>query len=84
MQYFIGIDLAWGDKNPSGFSVITKMSKKLKIVESKLLYSIDDIVQEIQKYCDDEVFIGVDAPLVIPNETGNREIEKAFNRDFAK
>jgi putative endonuclease len=84
LQYFIGIDLAWGDKNSSGFSVVTKKSKKLKIVESKLLYSIDDILIEIQKYCDEEVFIGIDAPLVIPNKTGNREIEKEFNRDFSK
>jgi len=84
LQYFIGIDLAWGDKNPSGFSVVTKMSKKLKIVETKLLFSIEDIVLEIQKYCEDEVLIGIDAPLVIPNQTGNRTIEKEFNRDFSK
>ena len=84
MQYFIGIDLAWGEKNPSGFSVAIESGKKLKILDSKLLLSIDEIVQEVQKYDEQRVLIGVDAPLLVPNESGNREIEKNFNRDFAQ
>lgn len=83
-RVFIGIDLAWGEKNLSGFCVLQESAKKLKIIDIKLLKSIDDIVQEIQKYIDYDVHVGVDAPLVIPNETGNREVEKLFNKDFAK
>ena len=84
MNYFIGIDLAWGEKNLSGFSVVISSGKKLKILDSKLLFSIDEIVQEIQKYTQYRVLIGIDAPLVVPNESGNREIEENFNRDFAQ
>ncbi len=76
--------MAWGEKNLSGFCVLQEGAKKLKIIDTKLLKSIDDIVDEIQKYKDYDVHVGVDAPLVIPNETGNREIEKNFNKDFAK
>jgi len=89
-KIFIGIDLAWGEKNLSGFcafelSTSSKTSKpKLKILELKLIKSIDDIVFEINKYKEHEVYVGVDAPLVIPNKTGNRDIEKKFNKDFAK
>jgi predicted RNase H-like nuclease len=81
---YIGVDLAWGDKNLSGFCVLTPYKKSLKIIDIKLLKSIDDIVQEIQKYKDYKVYIGLDAPLLVPNEDGNRECEKNFNRDFAK
>ncbi len=81
---YIGIDLAWGEKNFSGFCVTQQEGNKLKILELKLLKSIDEIVQEITKYEAYKVHIGVDAPLVVPNETGNREIEKDFNKDFAK
>jgi len=81
---YIGVDLAWGDKNISGFCVLTPYKKSLKIIDIKLLKSIDDIVQEIQKYQDYKVYIGLDAPLLVPNEDGNRECEKNFNRDFAK
>jgi len=81
---YIGIDLAWGEKNLSGFCALHVEKNRLKILELSLLKSIEDIVQEIQKYKDDKVFIGIDAPLVVTNETGNREIEKKFNKDFAK
>jgi len=89
-KIFIGIDLAWGEKNLSGFCVLElstsdKTSKhKLKILEIKLIKSIDEIIKEIDKYKEHQVYVGVDAPLVIPNETGNREIEKKFNKDFSR
>ena len=83
MQVFIGIDLAWGEKNLSGFSVLTFENEKLELKEAKLLKSLNEIVEEIKKYLLFDVFIGVDAPLVIPNETGNRTIEKEFNKYFS-
>lgn len=89
-KFFIGIDLAWGEKNLSGYcalelSTSDKTSKhKLKILDVKLIKSIDEIIQEIDKYKEHQVYVGVDAPLVIPNETGNRDIEKNFNKDFSK
>jgi putative endonuclease len=78
------IGLAWGEKNLSGFCVLEQGKNKLKILDIKLIKSIDEILNEIQKYKKFKVFVGVDAPLVVPNETGNREIEKKFNKDFAK
>lgn len=81
---YIGIDLAWGEKNPSGFCVAKPSKNKLKIIDVKLLHSIDEILDEILKYKDDNLHVGIDAPLVVPNENGNREVEKKFNKDFAK
>ena len=81
---YIGIDLAWGEKNPSGFCVAKPSKNKLKILDVKLLHSIDEILDEILKYKDYKVHVGVDAPLVVPNDSGNRDIEKEFNKDFAK
>ena len=84
MEIYIGIDLAWGEKNLSGFCVLTPLDNKLEILEVKLLSSLDEILNEIKKYSQNQVYIGVDAPLLVPNQTGNREIEKEFNKDFAK
>ncbi|WP_373073263.1 DUF429 domain-containing protein [Sulfurimonas sp.] len=83
-SFYIGIDLAWGEKNPSGFCIATPQKNKLKIIDIKLLYSIDEIIDEILKYKEHKLFVGVDAPLVVPNESGNRLVEKEFNKDFAK
>mgnify|MGYP000514810612 CR=1 FL=1 len=84
MEVYIGIDLAWGEKNLSGFCVLTPLENTLKILEIKLLHTLDEITDEIKKYLAHQIYVGVDAPLLIPNESGNREIEKAFNKDFSK
>jgi putative endonuclease len=81
---YIGIDLAWGEKNLSGFCAIDASGKKLKILDIKLIKSIDEIIDEISKYKEYKTLVGVDAALVVPNESGNREIEKNFNKDFAR
>ena len=81
---YIGIDLAWGEKNLSGFCVLLKEKNRLKILDLKLLKTIEEIIDELKKYDQYKIFLGIDAPLIIPNETANREIEKQFNKDFSK
>ena len=44
------IGLAWGEKNLSGFCVLEQGKNKLKILDIKLIKSIDEILNEIQKY----------------------------------
>jgi predicted RNase H-like nuclease len=44
----------------------------------------EDLILIIEEYSKDyDVFVGVDAPLFVDNETGNRDIEKAFLKDFS-
>ena len=83
-QIYIGVDLAWGEKNSSGFCALELKDEKLFIREIKLLQSLEDIITHIASYSNDKVYVGVDAPLLVPNESGNREIEKKFNSDFSK
>lgn len=84
MEYYIGIDLAWGEKNPSGFCVLKHDEGKPEVVELSLQLDIDTIFSKIKSYFENDLYVGIDAPLEIPNKEGNREIEKAFNKDFAK
>lgn len=76
-MYFIGIDLAWSDNHLSGVALI----EDDKVLFCDTIDSLEDIAQFIQKHPDAKV--GVDAPLAIPNQTGNREIEKLFLRDYS-
>ena len=81
---FIGIDLAWTDKNPSGVAVLSD-DPVPRLIEHRLVRTLEEIVELITSYLSDfSVSVGVDAPLKVPNETGNREIEKAFLRDFSR
>ena len=84
MQYFIGIDLAWGETNASGFCVFKESKDSLEIVELTLLQSLDDIVKRVEKYSVHKISIGIDAPIIVPNESGNRKIEKEFIHDFSQ
>ncbi len=78
---YIGIDLAWGEKNASGFAVLA--GDNLEIIDCKMLLSIEEIVEEISHYLECKIYLGVDAPLLVPNTQGNREIEKNFNKEFS-
>ncbi len=78
---FIGIDLAWSDRNPSGVAVIRdgrlvassgglgKMSEILDFVGAHLSRRNGSIV-------------AVDAPLKVPNETGIRACDRALSADW--
>lgn len=83
-RFFIGIDLAWGETNPSALAVLSN-DEKPELLECGLYYGIEEMVKLIETYAEKgPVTVGVDAPLKVPNETGNRETEKAFLRDFSR
>lgn len=76
-MHYIGIDLAWSDNNLSGVSVV----KDHKVIFCETMDTLEDIAKLIQKYPNAKV--GVDAPLFVPNQTGNRNIEKEFLKDYS-
>lgn len=77
MQY-IGIDLAWSEHNTSGVALI----ENGKLIYANTLIGLENIINFIKKY--PNAIVGIDAPLKIENETGNRDIEKQFLKDFSK
>ncbi|PWJ24262.1 putative RNase H-like nuclease [Branchiibius hedensis] len=80
-MHFIGIDLAWGERNPSGVAVLDEAGALVHLSAAR---TDDEIVEAIQPYLKGGVVVGIDAPLVVTNATGNRAAEQALNRDFAR
>lgn len=79
-KLFIGIDLAWSDTNQSAICIATQN----KILQVQMIDSIDSIIELISSYKQNyHITVAVDAPLKVPNETGNRSIEKEFIKDFS-
>lgn len=86
MIWFIGIDLAWSSRNPSGFAALHWDGKFARLAEPpvtlvedhELLNRIDRLVGH------DSVIVAVDAPLVVPNETGHRRCEEELAQEFRK
>lgn len=80
-MFFVGIDLAWSLKNGSGVTVISDK----KFIDARVLYSDKEMLEHIDKLVGDKpAYIAIDAPLIVPNETGRREAEALVGALFRK
>jgi predicted RNase H-like nuclease len=75
---FIGVDLAWSDKNPSGVALL----EDKEVLFCETITGVHKICQFINQHPD--AVVAVDAPLNIPNLEGNRQIEIDFLKDYSK
>ena len=80
-MYFVGVDLAWGQRKPSGIAVVDETGRLVHVGGAQ-----DDasIKTAIAPYIQGDCLVAFDAPLVVTNPTGQRPSEAALNRDFAK
>jgi predicted RNase H-like nuclease/ppGpp synthetase/RelA/SpoT-type nucleotidyltranferase len=80
-MYFVGLDLAWGDRNPTGVAVI---DDKGVLVQVSAQTDDASILAAIKPFVADDCVVGIDAPLIVTNPTGNRPCEAALNKHFTK
>jgi predicted RNase H-like nuclease len=78
-MHFVGLDLAWGEKNSTGVAVIGADGRLLHIGAAQDDESIETAVAP---YVSDDCLVAIDAPLIVKNPTGHRPCEAALNRDF--
>lgn len=76
---FVGVDLAWSRSNESGVAVLSDEVEP-RVVDSG--FPVED--EEIVGFVGEEVrLVAVDAPLVVPNETGQRAAEDELRPVYA-
>lgn len=80
--YFVGLDLAWGQRKPTGVAVVDGGSGRL----THLGAASDDasILAAVQPYVDGDCLVAIDAPLIVANPTGQRDCERQLNADFGR
>jgi predicted RNase H-like nuclease len=76
---FVGIDLAWGVRAKTGIAVVDDAGR---LVQSGAVRTDDEIVDWLRAFAGEVVVAAVDAPLIVPNETGQRRCETAISRAF--
>ncbi len=78
-MHFVGLDLAWGEKNQTGVAVIDTDGRLHHVGAAQ-----DDasIIDAIAPFTGDDCLVAIDAPLIVNNPTGFRPCETALNRDF--
>lgn len=78
---FVGIDLAWKAGNRTGIAVADDSGR---LLASAVVRSDDEIADWLGRHVPRPSVVAVDAPLVVPNETGQRLgenlVAKAFGR----
>ncbi len=81
MTTFLGIDLAWGQRQPTGLAVLDDDARLLLLTAVR---TDDEIEAALAPYLGPECVAGIDAPLVVTNPTGSRPAEQALSRDFRR
>lgn len=78
---FIGVDLAWSERNPSGAAVIRK-GRLVACTGS--LGSTSEILDFVGANLSRRAgsIVAVDAPLRVPNETGSRRCDRTLSADW--
>ena len=80
-MHHIGIDLAWGLKQPTGLAVLDDDGR---LVHVSAVRTDEQIEAALTPFTAGPCIVAIDAPLVVTNPTGNRAAERALNADFAR
>ena len=81
LVYFVGVDLAWGQRSPTGVAVVDASGALCRV---GVAGDDDDLLAQLGPYVTGDCVVAIDAPLVVTNPSGNRPCEAALNRDFRR
>ena len=84
--WLLGIDLAWGEHRPDGVALLEGTRGGVAWRGGGLVQGDDALMAWVRGRVPpgDAVFAAVDAPLVCPNETGARPVDRETHRWFGR
>ena len=77
----LGIDLAWGRRARTGLAALDGDGR---LTASGAVRSDDEIAAFVADHCAGAVVAAIDAPLIVPNQTGRRGCDAAVSREFGR
>lgn len=80
-ERFVGIDLAWGERNATGLAVVDASGQ---LIDSATVKTDDEIASWLAASAPHPIVVAIDAPLIVPNLTGQRAPETLIGRAFGK
>ena len=78
-RWFVGIDLAWGSRARTGLAVVDDSGR---LVAAGAVRTDDEIDEWLRAFAGDVLVAAVDAPLIVPNASGQRRCETEISRAF--
>lgn len=79
-MHFVGLDLAWGEKNQTGVAAIDSDGRLLHV---SIAQDDESIIDAVAPFTAGDCIVAIDAPLIVNNPTGRRPCEAELSRDFA-
>lgn len=79
MPRFFGVDLAWGQRNRTGLAVLDDRGR---LLESATVRPDEAILSFVRKHATGTTVAAIDAPMIVPNETGGRACDALVDRLF--
>jgi predicted RNase H-like nuclease len=83
----IGVDLAWGDRRADGVCILKATRSAARVKDFAYPRGDDQLLDALRPYVNGDVFVTIDAPLVVPNRTGSRPVDRQthalFHREHA-
>lgn len=81
--WFVGVDLAWGERRASGVAVLRGEAGRLQFVSAGTAHTTDEIASAIRGLPGPRV-IAIDAPLVVQNPTGMRLCDRRVTQIYGR
>lgn len=82
---FIGLDLAWSARNPTGAAVVEGDARGGALRTTELLGGDDEVIAFVREQAGTApALVLIDAPLYVPNQTGRRPAEAEISATFAR
>ena len=80
----VGIDLAWGERNPDGLCCVRGGLDGALVETLTLSRGDDELLATIHPRSDLAQVLAIDAPLICRNETGSRPVDREVHRQFGR
>jgi predicted RNase H-like nuclease len=85
MKRIIGIDLAWGERMPDGLCVLDIDGPASRVIETTLTRGDAELVAWVTRHAAHlPTLLAIDAPLVCPNLTGARPVDRLTHVHFGR
>lgn len=81
-MHCIGIDLAWGSRARTGLAILNQDGRLIASTSVRTDDEIAGFLDEISRQ--PGIVVAIDAPLIVPNETGQRPCERQVNENFQR
>jgi predicted RNase H-like nuclease len=83
----IGLDLAWGSRQPDGIALLQVSQTACAWIDGGRIGPGDDpLIEWLKRRLPDScsAFIAIDAPIICPNRTGARPVDRITQREFGR